>query len=1238
MLRRRFPARCYRYISNQSSALDLNSFKVNETLSSRSAYQPKLTERSSLQFNFFLQAISNNDIPLGFKIIKKFEKSDSRYFDSIYYQCLSLLFFSLVSNRDHLNIRMVKTFIDMVQQKDAAHIKTLFREEKSYDMLVMKANILKCLVYCYLNTPSKSIIRYSNKVFEGLDINVNELVNILKEEDLKHFEDVFNYSVDRSGKSGVEEPNTVVGKDPVTLNKLFEIIKGKSDDTLEGEKKKKPLYEVYEELPESQKLSFWDNYNRKNTAKQFQIEASCEEVKPDFNNRFSKKGTRKGRREIFKFQDANYIMMNKWISDTTDHIIKILEENTVEDRAHPVYIFGFVLRDIKIDQVVSTILSHLLSAVLTNENGFYKLTHLVDTCSETILRYFKASSKTKISGKFLNKETSMKLSESILQILVTNSHIGSEALREYDLHKSGTTYRMPHTLEYESSFAGLGFKTCKLSDLTPSVNSIKTPKIVRSHPYLLDTFTEFDLQLLNKKVYLPMLVPPNPWVSVSQGGYLTNIRPFMLTEEKDSHSLYLERAQNSGQLASIFKCLNQLGEIPWAINPDVLNAFSECMKLPSGFLTIPPPLDSLKVEPPSSPYPVHDLNDSSSDLKSARAAYWREYKKNRQKYFDSRSERFKYFYLETSSLAFAENGDTLYFPHGVDFRGRIYPLNSVLSHHSEDLVRGLLMFWHSKPLGENGFAWLKYQLAGVYGHDKLPFDARIKWVDNNISNILNLGSSPTPWSESDESFTWWMESEKPWQTYAICKEFVKIHEYNGDISLYKCRIPIHQDGSCNGLQHYAALSLDYEGGKSVNLVPSKERQDVYSTVLDLVRDQIEKDCADGHEISQHALKLVSRSVVKRTVMTSVYGVTKTGAYKQIQEVVKASLEKNKKHRRELLSDHDLIFIESNLPNLIEYLTNLTLHSITKLFSGAKLIENWLRLACVFVIKSFDADSIKHKASLTKVGVPDFFDLQFYKPMMWSSLSGLPIIQTYKHYKYKNLKVMSGTLRLREYDEIGAIDLRKQKNGIAPNFIHSIDSIHLQMTCMSANSAQLSFAAVHDSFWTHPCDVNVLNKIIREEFVELHTSNVLESLRSDLLYITRHSLQLCWISKSENKRFYESLRLRRVKEFGGIYSKRQSLNIILFEESKKLLNPDENRHFVDDYYKLLEDFKPKLYFQLNKGTLIPYDGNSSIENDLMDEEVTFNHKEPILVPVNITQCPPKGNLDVTKVTESEHFFS
>ena len=32
---------------------------------------------------------------------------------------------------------------------------------------------------------------------------------------------------------------------------------------------------------------------------------------------------------------------------------------------------------------------------------------------------------------------------------------------------------------------------------------------------------------------------------------------------------------------------------------------------------------------------------------------------------------------------------------------------------------------------------------------------------------------------------------------------------------------------------------------------------------------------------------------------------------------------------------------------------------------------------------------------------------------------------------------------------------------------------------------IEFASVHDSFWTHACDVDTLNQVIREQFLELH---------------------------------------------------------------------------------------------------------------------------------------------------------
>lgn len=51
-----------------------------------------------------------------------------------------------------------------------------------------------------------------------------------------------------------------------------------------------------------------------------------------------------------------------------------------------------------------------------------------------------------------------------------------------------------------------------------------------------------------------------------------------------------------------------------------------------------------------------------------------------------------------------------------------------------------------------------------------------------------------------------------------------------DPTTFISHLPIYQDGSCNGLQHYAALGRDQEGGKEVNLVPAEKPSDVYSSV------------------------------------------------------------------------------------------------------------------------------------------------------------------------------------------------------------------------------------------------------------------------------------------------------------------------------------------------------------------------------------------------------------------------
>ena len=149
---------------------------------------------------------------------------------------------------------------------------------------------------------------------------------------------------------------------------------------------------------------------------------------------------------------------------------------------------------------------------------------------------------------------------------------------------------------------------------------------------------------------------------------------------------------------------------------------------------------------------------------------------------------------------------------------------------------------------------------------------------------------------------------------------------SGDPENFISHLPVHQDGSCNGLQHYAALGRDEYGGKQVNLLPSERPEDVYAEVAKLVEKMCERDAANGVEIAQQLLGKVSRKVVKQTVMTLVYGVTFIGGRKQISEQL-----------------DDLGLSPSVVWNGSSYLTRNVFASIREMFYAAKHIQVGIRL-------------------------------------------------------------------------------------------------------------------------------------------------------------------------------------------------------------------------------------------------------------------------------------------------------
>lgn len=299
-----------------------------------------------------------------------------------------------------------------------------------------------------------------------------------------------------------------------------------------------------------------------------------------------------------------------------------------------------------------------------------------------------------------------------------------------------------------------------------------------------------------------------------------------------------------------------------------------------------------------------------------------------------------------------------------------------------------------------------------------------------------------------------------------------------DPSKYECHIPVAQDGTCNGLQHYAALGGDLAGAKQVNLEPSDQPQDVYTGVAELVKEKIESDLKLGDPCAKALHGLITRKVVKQTVMTSVYGVTFIGAKAQIQGQL-VELDKFPRKETQVLA---------------LYLTKMVFSSIRTMFSGANMIQGWLVTCAKRISRSVGPCQLEHLKD------PDTGhtrqSVHFMTSVIWTTPLGLPVVQPYRQCASNPVSTNLQNVYISDPTVINQVDSRKQMTAFPPNFIHSLDATHMLLSALACAEEKLTFASVHDSFWTHPSDVDKMNCILRDAFVKLHSRDIMVALKAE----------------------------------------------------------------------------------------------------------------------------------------------
>ncbi|XP_038858275.1 DNA-directed RNA polymerase, mitochondrial-like [Salvelinus namaycush] len=576
--------------------------------------------------------------------------------------------------------------------------------------------------------------------------------------------------------------------------------------------------------------------------------------------------------------------------------------------------------------------------------------------------------------------------------------------------------------------------------------SNKQVGFIKPHPILTQMQQDaMDTTLTFDSYVMPMLCPPVPWTSSKFGAYLlTPTKMMRAVEGANQHEILLEKCQDA-DLHAVLDSLNQLGNAAWRINQPLLDIIISIFNdKGSEKLDVPPP----NSEAPK--IPRYNQQDSATFTSAEKAHLKREVVNAKKKCSEMHSLRMDALYK--LSIANHMRDEVFWFPHNMDFRGRTYPCPPYFNHLGSDVTRAVLVFAEGKPLGPGGLEWLKIHLVNLTGLKKRSSLAgRLEYANSIMDDILDSADNPLIGKK------WWQNADEPWQTLACCMEIANAVR-SPDPTHFISHFPVHQDGSCNGLQHYAALGRDVIGATSVNLIPCEEPQDVYSGVAQQVEEFRARDAEKGLKVAQVLEGFISRKVVKQTVMTVVYGVTRYGGRLQIEKRLKE------------IDD----FPKEYVWDASHYLVHQVFSSLKEMFTGTREIQDWLTESARLIAKSGST-------------------------VEWVTPLGLPIIQPYHRSRTQMLKATIQYLSLQiTHDSKERPDTVKQKNAFPPNFIHSLDSTHMMLTALYCYSAGLTFVSVHDCFWTHAITVDTMNKVCREQFVALHSQPILQELSNFLL--------------------------------------------------------------------------------------------------------------------------------------------
>lgn len=568
---------------------------------------------------------------------------------------------------------------------------------------------------------------------------------------------------------------------------------------------------------------------------------------------------------------------------------------------------------------------------------------------------------------------------------------------------------------------------------------------------------------------LPMLCEPRDWEGLEGGGYLTPEmqRPLVRLRRREYAHLYTR-----DNMPAVFDAINYIQKVPYRINKDVLEVAQRMWDLHQDLPKAAYRDDSdLPIKPP----------------KGAASSLYKKYKKEaRDIHFrNQRNKGRRLVVTQLLSIARQFRRDSFWFPYHLDFRGRTYASTQYITPQGSDLSKGLLRFRDGKPLGRRGAWWLAVHVANTYGEDKVSLDDRVAWTHEVSDWLVDIANDPMRNRD-------WHDADKPFQFLAACMEWKGFIEQG---EAFSSTLAIEIDGSCNGIQHLAAMTRDAEAGKLVNLIPADKPSDIYrevaakttelveamkryaadSSLVDLPESLIPMAKAADENPELHAFPEmwlaygINRNLCKRQTMILPYN----GTMKAVRDYTFDYIaDKEEETKEKFFADKG---------SAANWLGSIMWIAMTEVVTGPRLMMDWVAKVAS-VANEQDA------------------------PLVWETPSGFITVQAYPSMSSARVKTRVGdtvykhTLTFPSQTEL---DKQRQARASAPNLIHGFDAAMLHLVSLALAESGIPYLRViHDGFGTHAADTDTLLDALKQVFIEQYNG---EDLRKKFLDdITRYA--------------------------------------------------------------------------------------------------------------------------------------